>query len=170
MSDMSTIPVLPDQETSTEWRDGADATKIPPGRQYHGDPIATASGHWHVSDTDNLDVPKSRPLSRRAERKLKEWEGYVVAVASDSFLARLSDISELSASEDIEAKIPLDEVDPAQIRLVKEGAVFRWVISYVSESGRPRYRNSVLMFRELPRTESKLPRQIETIFDDIKWE
>ena len=97
--------------------------------------------------------------------------GYVVEVNDEGFIARLSDVMKgQKENEDTEVEIPKEEVDPAHLYKLREGAVFRWVISYVSEPGKNRYRSSVLIFRQLPRKESTLPRGVKEIFDGIDWE
>lgn len=76
---------------------------------------------------------------------LQSWEGSVIEVLQDSFVARLIDRSSESPGE--EAEFPLDEVSWDDRHLVKEGAVFYWIIGYRDSVGGQRTRISEIRFR-----------------------
>ena len=88
---------------------------------------------------------------------LQEWEGRVVAVREEEIVALLFDVTAAEASseserdiEDEEAVIPLSEIDEADLKHLREGSIFRWVIGYgYTRSGRRR-RISDIVFRDLP--------------------
>lgn len=171
---MSAVSTFPDNWGS-ELTEGQLAEErvpnVPSLLEFSCDEVGTGNSHWSESGTENMPVLRSRELPRRSERQIQEWEGFVVGVGSNSFTARLAEVPDVSGSyEDTEVEIPLLEVDPLQLKYLEPGAIFRWVISYVSEPGKHRYRSSVLVFRQLPRNESKLPRSVEEIFDGINWE
>jgi hypothetical protein len=80
---------------------------------------------------------------------LQRWEGTVSKVSKDSFVARLSDLSQENLEE--EAEIPIEEIPEADLRLVEPGAVFYWCIGYIDRVGGQRIRASMIRFRRLPR-------------------
>ena len=78
---------------------------------------------------------------------LQEWEGHVLEVSNETFLARLIPIQ--GEGQDQEAEIYLEEVDQADRALIEPGAVFYWSIGYLDRpSGR--MRASMLRLRRLP--------------------
>ena len=88
---------------------------------------------------------------------LQEWEGRVVAVDDDNFVALLIDVTAAEASshfgpdiEDEEAVIPLSEIDDADRERLREGSIFRWVIGYGHDLTGSRKRISNIVFRDLP--------------------
>ena len=88
---------------------------------------------------------------------LQEWEGRVVAVYDDEFVALLVDVTAAEASsqsegdiEDEEAVIPISEVDEHDLKHLREGGIFRWVIGYGYLPGGRRRRISDIVFRDLP--------------------
>ena len=81
---------------------------------------------------------------------LQEWEGYVIEIGQDDFVARLLDITAAAKREKEEATIPLAELsdeDRAKIRL---GSIFRWVIGYHRTVTGTKSRVSRIVFRNLP--------------------
>lgn len=84
---------------------------------------------------------------REIFRVLQKWEGFVVEVQSETFLARLVPIK--GEGPDQEAEIYIREVQEADIELIKPGAVFYWTIGYHDKpSGR--VRSSIIKFRRQP--------------------
>ena len=79
---------------------------------------------------------------------LQRWEGTVTKVSEDSFVARLSDLSQENLEE--EAEIPIEEIPEADLGLVERGAVFYWCIGYIDRVGGQRIRASMIRFRRLP--------------------
>ena len=92
-----------------------------------------------------MDNVKTLPRSRFVV--LQSWEGYVLEVKQDSFVARLIDQS--GQDDDEEAEIFLEEVDPGDRGLVTPGGYFYWSIGY-RDGRRGRERVSVIRFRRLP--------------------
>jgi len=103
---------------------------------------------------------------------LQEWEGYVLDISLDSFTATLYDVTEDRGLADEEAEFPLDELSELDKRLLKPGAVFRWLIGYrIKASGKER--TSRLVFRDLPHWRQKdfirLESKAQEISDSLKW-
>jgi len=88
---------------------------------------------------------------------LQKWEGVVTSVGTDSFVARLKDLSFYS-DEDEEAEFPIEEISQADIALLAPGAVFYWCVGYWDTVIGQRRRASEIRFRRLP-TWSKMQLQ-----------
>ena len=94
-------------------------------------------------------VPKRIP-NISSLHALQEWEGYVIEISEDDFVARLLDITAGKTVEDEEAVIPFEEIsdnDNANLRL---GSIFRWIIGYERSGGGSKKRVSQIVFRDLP--------------------
>ncbi|HDG98847.1 MAG TPA: hypothetical protein ENG73_11885 [Desulfobacterales bacterium] len=102
---------------------------------------------------------------------LQKWEGIVFKVLEDSFIARLTDLTEKGPDE--EAEFAIDEVHEEDRSLIKEGAIFYWSIGYL-ETGGQRRRVSDIRFRRLPRWESKeiesARKEANRLRDILEWE
>jgi len=97
-------------------------------------------------------VEKSSPIQDRF-LLLQKWEGTVIEVCRDSFIARLVDLTERGADE--EAEFDVDEVSVADRPLIEAGSVFYWSIGYTDTAGGQRKRMSTIRFRRLPMWTSK---------------
>ena len=86
------------------------------------------------------------PQSTRFE-VLQKWEGTVLDVLTDSFTARLCDLTRQGADE--EAEFAIEEMDASDLDLLKPGAIFYWNIGY-ADSPTGRARVSIIRFRRLP--------------------
>jgi hypothetical protein len=94
-----------------------------------------------------VKIPRPNPPATRFI-PLQKWEGVVLRVMNEVFVARLIDQSHDGPDE--EAEIPLEEIPEADKFLVKPGAVFYWTIGYSDSVGGQRTRVSVMVFRRLP--------------------
>ena len=91
--------------------------------------------------------PFSPPSFTDSFKAIQKWEGYVIEVYEETFLARLIPI--LGEGADQEAEIYIEEVEPVDQVLIEPGAVFYWSIGYLDKpSGR--HRDSYIRFRRLP--------------------
>ena len=107
-------------------------------------------------DILNAAIREERPVlifPAKAERtsyfiSLQKWEGSVIAVKNDSFLAKLVDMNNEAVDE--EADILISEVSEDDLPLVVPGAIFYWTIGYYVAKSRQRKRESVIRFRRLP--------------------
>ena len=82
---------------------------------------------------------------------LQEWEGYVIEMNSDEFVARLVDLTAGSTHEEEEAVIPQAEVSECDVATMGVGSIFRWVIGYERSPAGTKKRVSQIVFRDLPR-------------------
>jgi site-specific recombinase XerC len=81
---------------------------------------------------------------------LQTWEGYVTSVIPEErrFTADLHDKAVLAQS--YSAEISLTEIDPEDLELVKEGAVFYWTFGKVNVSRASPVNYDQIRFRRLP--------------------
>lgn len=143
---------LPDPRKMQRIVWGEDLLVIPEPPLAHSEgtqtsPVSDATGAIRVPHPEVvLQLPRL-PATREFFRALQRWEGYVLAVTEDSFLARLVPIVGEGPSQ--EAEISLEELEQEDRRLVEPGAVFYWSIGYLDRpSGRLRI--SLIRFRRLP--------------------
>jgi hypothetical protein len=123
-----------------------------------------------------LDLPIYRQVLKPPKPTLytlQEWEGYVVEITEDSFTARLVDITAGGELPDEEADFPISDLSEHDFKLLKPGAVFRWVIGYEKSRTGNKKRFSQLVFRDLPQWTKQELEEIEahakTIVSSIKW-
>ena len=82
---------------------------------------------------------------------VQEWEGYVLEVVGDEFVARLVDITAGSSHEDEEAVIPLAEISDGDAAALRVGGIFRWVIGYECPPSGTKKWVSQIVFRDRSR-------------------
>ncbi len=98
-----------------------------------------------VNPVVTQSVPIERPDSFVA---LQSWEGHVLELNGDGFVARLSD--KTASRPDEEAEFPKDEVSAIDRDLIGPGAIFYWSVGYRDRPNGVRSRESVIRFRRLP--------------------
>jgi len=81
---------------------------------------------------------------------LQEWEGYVVEIGENDFVARVIDLTAGAEHEEAEATIPLVEISDDDVARMREGSIFRWVIGYERSVTGTKKRVSQIVFRDLP--------------------
>ena len=138
----------------------------------------------HANDTMTLNMlqaalsaklptitPRIVPSASVSFKVLRKWEGKVLSVGSDSFVARLADLSGVESAE--EAEFPLDEVSDEDLKLIEAGAVFYWSIGVRVTRGGQRLNQSMIRFRRLPawsRRELAAAREeARRMADEIGW-
>lgn len=82
---------------------------------------------------------------------LQEWEGHVVSIEHDAFVAHLIDLTAEKLHESEEATVPIDELSDRDAANLTVGGIFRWVIGYERSPEGTRKRVSQIVFRDLPR-------------------
>lgn len=82
-------------------------------------------------------------------RMLQQWEGKVVTVSRDTFVAIISDRTNPENPEE-EVEIELSEISQNDIGLIRPGSFFYWAVGYEDAPGIPRQRVSRIRFRRLP--------------------
>lgn len=118
----------------------------------------------------------ARPLRlpRLSLEPLQEWEGYVSTISEDRFTARLIDITAGKKREEEFAEFPISDLSDSDRDLLKEGAVFRWVIGYLRAPGGSKRRVSQITFRRMPAWSSSELKsaslKAENYEREIRWE
>lgn len=128
--------------------DGGDSAT----RTHQSDDASDHTLSSRIAPADvNLPLPRAPALRRDMLHALQEWEGYVVGIDDDEFVARLVDLSAGKTYESEEAVIPLEEVSEDDASRMAVGSIFRWVIGYERSPEGTRKRVSQIVFRDLPR-------------------
>lgn len=135
-------------------------------------PISTIDRDTLPSNITSLLVPK--PASKASFVVLKEWEGYVTAIGTDDFEARLTEILGDTATENYAATLPLSDLSDEDRADIQPGSIFRWTIGYSINKTKTRKRTSEIVFRRLPRwsaRELKEARELgEKRSERLNWE
>ena len=101
-----------------------------------------------------IDLPDiarlSRTLPQTSFHLLQEWEGYVIEIGEDDLTVRLLDLTAGSSHEEEEAVIPLSEISEDDLKRLRLGSIFRWVIGYERSVSGTKRRVSQIVFRDLP--------------------
>ncbi len=119
-----------------------------------------------------IPPPSPAEAPREAIIPLQEWEGVVLQVSAETFVARVVDQTGDHPEEEIE--LPKDDLSPFEIDLLEEGAVFYWTIGYRQRLPRgQRERISRIRLRRLPawsRAELAAARsRAEALQRDLGW-
>jgi hypothetical protein len=118
---------------------------------YEG-PHENLTGVYYLHDEDMpkpLVSKRVKPrLAAESDLSLQKWEGQVLEVYSDSFTARLTDITAKGAKED--AEFPLSQVADDDRNLLQSGAIFYWSIGRKHDSTNRPSIVSELRMRRLP--------------------
>ncbi len=92
-------------------------------------------------------ISSARTRPTRFELK-QQWEGTVVEILEDSFVATLKDLTDSSNPEE-SSELFLDDVGETDRPLLEPGAIFYWSVGY-EDTPRGRERKSIIRFRRLP--------------------
>ena len=92
----------------------------------------------------------SRTVPQVSFHLLQEWEGHVTEIGEDDFTVRLLDLTAGSSHEEEEAVILLSEISEDDLKRLRLGSIFRWVIGYERSASGTKQRVSRIVFRELP--------------------
>lgn len=115
-------------------------------------------------EVTRLNAAAIRPAPR--EIPLQEWEGRVLRLEGRFLFARLVDITAGDKDETEEVQLPIDDVTEADQKLLKPGAVFRWVLGYSYANGR-KERFARVVIRRLPVWTEKEMREADTEADEL---
>ena len=116
-----------------------------------GPPISTGIDSDVGGIIDLPDLARvSRTLPQVSFHLLQEWEGYVIEIGEDDFTVRLLDLTAGSSHEEEEAVIPLSEISEDDLKRLRLGSIFRWVVGYERSASGTKRRVSQVVFRELP--------------------
>jgi hypothetical protein len=136
--------------------------------------LLEVSRNLESAETGQLTESKFSLVMRAPYRfqALKRWEGVVVAVNGEDFMARLHNLDNPS-EYDVEAVIPVDEITESDKVQLEIGAVFYWTIGYRIETYGQKSSVSTIRFRRLPvwtaqdrKRLRKLASEYDAFFDD----
>ncbi|MBN2443093.1 MAG: hypothetical protein JXJ04_17165 [Spirochaetales bacterium] len=80
---------------------------------------------------------------------LQKWEGTIIEINGDFFMARLQDLTHLNNPQEI-AEFPVDDVSKEDFELFRIGAIFYWYIGYTDSLQGQRERKSIIRFKRCP--------------------
>ena len=100
---------------------------------------------------------RSTPEPKASMHVLQEWEGYVVEMRGDEFVARLVDLTAGSTHEEEEAIIPKAAISGNGVATVLVGGIFRWVIGHERSSGNEEARVPDRVSRPTPDDGARFP-------------
>ena len=106
-----------------------------------------------VANVESIISLPSLPQASQAQaifHALQEWEGHVLEKRDNEFIARLLDLTAGSAQEEEEVAIPLAEISEDDLKRLRKGSIFRWVIGYELSVSKTKRRISQIVFRDLP--------------------
>ena len=138
--------LAPSVEAKAGRADGQDASTVTPIPL-----VGHAANHAGAAPVLSFPPRVLPPQLRATLHALQEWEGYVVEVNGDEFVARLVDLTAGSTHEEEEAVIPMVEISECDVATVRVGSIFRWVIGYERSPAGTKKRVSQIVFRDMPR-------------------
>jgi hypothetical protein len=107
-------------------------------------------GHLTVDLTRATSTEPTVPARSEATfSTLERWEGHVVEVTDDGFVAHLTKGSR-QLGPDEQAEFDREEVSPDDLELLRPGAVFYWTTGYETAAHGQRQIVSRLRFQRLP--------------------
>lgn len=93
-----------------------------------------------------LRVERIEPFQDSAI-SLQKWEGVVIEVKKESFIAELRDL----ITENIEeTELPIEDISDEDRPLIESGAIFYWAIGYCKTYAGQVKKESLIRFRRLP--------------------
>jgi hypothetical protein len=90
-----------------------------------------------------------RPFARPRFELLQQWQGIVMEIREDEFVARLSDLTNPANSEE-EATFDVREVSESDLELLECGAIFYLSIGYETSIAGQKKRVAQFRFRRMP--------------------
>lgn len=98
--------------------------------------LSSINQHYnHFRDTQNYS------------RKTQRWQGYILELNSDRFVAKLEDLTKPGGTYEI-LEFDLSDVSPDDLPLVQIGSIFYWSIGSVMTNGQLK-RQSILRFKRV---------------------
>jgi hypothetical protein len=154
--------------------EGQPRADDPTGLSGQGTGFSDQEGGGTVYDLQPMWFTRPGHAASLSLQPLQEWEGYVISVGPDQFTARLVDVTRGQQIEEEAADFPLADLSDDNLTLLKEGAVFRWVIGYQRSPGGTKRRVSQVTFRRLPAWTKEdmqtAKSKAERLIREIPWE
>ena len=132
-------------------------------------PIISKSAYEKV-----LEVSSLPETGRDRIEILQEWEGYVKEVGDETFTVELVDLTDYHPNETEETGLPKSDLTTDDLKLLRPGAIFRWLIGYFFLPHGTKLRVSSIVFRRLPVwTEDEIKQakeEAKRIASSIQWD
>lgn len=116
-------------------------------------PTSRTTAYDETTKPAKITLPHLLPHSSftfpRSFHLLQQWEGRVEQRDSDTFVAVITDKSNVG-NPDEEVELFLAEIEREELSFVRPGALFYWSVGYEDGPGIPRQRVSRIRFRRLP--------------------
>ena len=104
-----------------------------------------------VAELTGSAPEKRRSEARPSSRPLAEWHGQVIRIEDAVFIAELKGTHGTGVAGKLEqAVIPIEEVQPSDLGLLRPGAFFRLCVSYAVAPKGTQRRYTEVVFRRLP--------------------
>ena len=129
-----TEPALPSSTAKLPLKDIVQSKLVKQWGITYRDVTESAPGSMHYRLSEIIELPRFRPLQADAQQVFaatKEWEGSVQEISEKVFVAELREMiqGEARAASDI-AEIPIEDIPAADRHLLREGAIFRYLVGY----------------------------------------
>jgi len=138
----------------------------------HGAAEKMTAGNKHRPPVPEIPVLNTTHKRHREIQVEHEWEGVVLSVGADEFQARLIELSDVNHMQEI-AEFDLDMVSDSDMALLREGAIFRWIIGKSRNPDRTIELVSKMVFRRLPQWRRRdlmaVRKQAESDFEGIEF-
>lgn len=125
----------------------------------------------YISGLSRVNQTYGLSENQKYSGKTQRWEGYVIELNSDHFVARLEDLTTPGTHEII--KFDLDDVSPEDESLLQIGGTFYFSVGYVLNNGQ-REKTSLLRFKRIAEwTEEEYDRAIdraERLSKKLNWD
>jgi hypothetical protein len=125
----------------------------------------------YISELSRVNQTYGLPENQKYSGKTQRWEGYVLEINSDHFVARLDDLTTPGTHEII--NFGLDDISPEDEPLLKIGGTFYFSVGYVLNNGQ-REKTSLLRFKRIAEwTEEEYDRAIDraqSLSEKLKWD
>jgi hypothetical protein len=180
-SSSSSEAAKPPEPRLTRWRQQADRPEV--AEIGFRDPSAavTITSDAYALALDRYVAPRLLPEDEKVDENnqrprekliaLQSWEGTVLEVEDDSFVARLIDVNGEHLDEEV--SLATEELCDFDLELLEPGAIFYWTIGYRYQLGGARERVSRIRLRRLPAwTKSQLDEAREraaALERDLAW-
>jgi hypothetical protein len=130
-------------------------------------PLSTTSGPEPTNETvpdwddsvpvlaDPIPLNLTEMLTKQSNhiasfRMLQEWDGYILSIGSDAFVARLTDLTSKGQQDAQQVEIRFEELDDDSKARLAVGRYFRWAIGYERSRSGQKTRVSRIAIRQLP--------------------
>ncbi|WP_143166142.1 hypothetical protein [Desulfofustis glycolicus] len=108
--------------------------------------LATDSKSYFGDWYSGLVIEKGRQLDSFLSKQ--KFEGTIISIKDDTFVAKLTNLTEETPDE--EAEFSINEISDDDLPLLALGAVFYWNIGYMITRGGRKHACQILYFRRLP--------------------